>query len=101
MRPDKQGAYAVALAFNLADEAKRPLLARRLVELIRQKDNHVDTGIMTMSHLNHALTDEGYADVAYTLLLQETAPSWLAQVNEGATTVWEMWDPSRQSHWVT
>ena len=31
-------------------------------------------------------------DVAYTLLLNEDYPSWLYEVNMGATTVWERWN---------
>ena len=34
----------------------------------------------------------GYADVAFTLLTQETYPSWLYPVKMGATTIWERWD---------
>jgi alpha-L-rhamnosidase len=33
--------------------------------------------------------------VAYTLLLQETYPSWLYPVTKGATTIWERWDGIR------
>ncbi len=32
-----------------------------------------------------------YTDTAYKLLLQDTAPSWLYEVEKGATTVWETW----------
>jgi len=31
-------------------------------------------------------------DLAYTVLLQQTYPSWLYQVNACATTMWERWD---------
>ena len=37
------------------------------------------------------LAKYGYADTAYKLLLQDTAPSWLYEVKQGATTVWETW----------
>ncbi len=30
--------------------------------------------------------------MAYDLLLQEEYPSWLYEVNHGATTIWEHWD---------
>jgi alpha-L-rhamnosidase len=33
--------------------------------------------------------------VAYDVLLQETPPSWLYQVEAGATTIWERWDALR------
>jgi alpha-L-rhamnosidase len=38
------------------------------------------------------LSDFGYTDVAYDLLLQQTYPSWLYPVKMGATTIWERWD---------
>jgi alpha-L-rhamnosidase len=31
-------------------------------------------------------------DLAYELLLKEDFPSWLYQINKGATTIWEHWD---------
>ena len=34
----------------------------------------------------------GHRDLAYTLLFQDTAPSWLYEVAMGATTIWERWD---------
>ncbi len=39
-----------------------------------------------------ALHLAGRDDLAYRLLLQESYPSWLYQVNLGATTMWERWD---------
>ena len=38
------------------------------------------------------LTENGMADVAYTLLLQHKNPSWLYSVDQGATTIWERWN---------
>ena len=34
----------------------------------------------------------GRSDLAYDLLLQESYPSWLYCVNQGATTMWERWN---------
>src|SRR5690606_10940051 len=34
----------------------------------------------------------GHSDVAYELLNQESCPSWLYPVKQGATTIWERWD---------
>ncbi|MGI0501413.1 hypothetical protein ABY44_00005, partial [Burkholderia sp. ZZQ-2] len=39
-----------------------------------------------------ALTMTGHTDAAYDLLLEQECPSWLYQVVQGATTVWERWD---------
>jgi alpha-L-rhamnosidase len=38
------------------------------------------------------LSDNGYTETAYDLLLQESYPSWLYPVKMGATTIWERWD---------
>ena len=39
-----------------------------------------------------ALSRNGHLDEAYLMLLRREAPSWLYQVDRGATTVWERWD---------
>ncbi len=39
-----------------------------------------------------ALVHAGHVDEAYLMLLRLEAPSWLYQVEMGATTVWERWD---------
>jgi alpha-L-rhamnosidase len=38
------------------------------------------------------LAENGRPDVAMNLLLQDTQPSWLSQIERGATTIWETWE---------
>jgi alpha-L-rhamnosidase len=38
------------------------------------------------------LTQAGKVGTAFKLLLQDTFPSWLFSVKNGATTIWERWD---------
>ena len=45
-----------------------------------------------MPYLLDALWDHGERALARTILWQDTAPSWLYEVNLGATTIWENWD---------
>ncbi|NOZ28373.1 MAG: family 78 glycoside hydrolase catalytic domain [Chloroflexi bacterium] len=92
LSPNTQTAYVLALAFDLLSEEQRPEAARRLVEDIRRRDNHLSTGFVGTSYLCHVLSRMGYLDVAYTLLNQETYPSWLYALQWGATTIWERWD---------
>ncbi len=89
--PDSQATYVRALAFDLVSERRRPLVAARLVELIRKAGTHVGTGFLATAQLLPALADNGHLDVAYELLLQDTEPSWLTMVERGGTTVWEHW----------
>jgi alpha-L-rhamnosidase len=87
-----QTAYVLALQFDLLPEDVRPAAAKRLVDNIKDYDDHLTTGFLGASYLCHVLTRFGYTDIAYKLLLQETYPSWLYPVKMGATTIWERWD---------
>lgn len=96
---DTQVSYAVPLALGAFSEENAPLAARRLVETI-QRQNRDDGGVLRPEYslmtgfigtawISKALSDYGYSDVAYGLLQQETYPSWLYPVNQGATSIWE------------
>lgn len=87
-----QTAYVLALNFDMLPEALRASAAERLVQNIKDYNYHLTTGFLGTPYLCHVLTRFGYHDVAYTLLMQETYPSWLYPVKMGATTIWERWD---------
>jgi alpha-L-rhamnosidase len=90
-----QTSYVLALHFDLFPEELRQQAADRLVNNIKQYGNHLTTGFLGTPYLCHVLSRYGYSDVAYTLLLQKTYPSWLYPVTKGATTIWERWDGIR------
>ena len=92
IKGNTQTDYVLALAFDLLTPDKRAAAAKRLVDGIAAKGDHLSTGFVGVGHLTPTLTREGYVDVAYKLLLQETFPGWLYSVNNGATTIWERWD---------
>jgi alpha-L-rhamnosidase len=73
-------------------ENLRPLAAKYLVEDIADKNEHLSTGFVGVSYLLPMLTQSGYPNTAYQLLLQDSFPSWLFSVKHGATTIWERWD---------
>lgn len=84
---------ALALRFNLLPEGKRKKCAGNLSRLIREKfKTHLSTGFLGTPHLLHALSENGYHELAWELLEQTTFPSWLFPVLNGATTMWEHWD---------
>ncbi len=87
-----QTAHIVALYFGLVPEQWRQGIAKRLVELLAERDGHLVTGFVGTPYFCHALSGNGYTKEAYDLLLKEDFPSWLYQVKAGATTVWEHWD---------
>jgi len=87
-----QTSYVLALMFDLLPEDLRAKSAKFLVDDIKGRRNRLSTGFLGTPYLCHVLSDNGYTDVAYDLLLQETYPSWLYPVKMGATTIWERWD---------
>jgi len=89
---DTQASYVRALEFGLVPEGLVPAAVSRLVELIRAAGTHLTTGFLSTAYLLPVLADNGRADVAYELLQQRTAPSWLTMVDRGATTIWEEWE---------
>lgn len=95
-----QTACVLALHFGITDNAAET--AKQLNELVTEC-GHLKTGFVGTPYLLHALSDNGYAETAYSLLLREEYPSWLFSVKMGATTIWEHWDSMREdgSMWST
>lgn len=89
---DEQTAYLLALGFNLVTNDLRPAMIAHLERAVAEKDNHLSTGFLGTPMLTPVLTEVGRADLAYTVLQQQTYPGWLFSVKNGATTIWERWD---------
>ncbi|WP_296665749.1 family 78 glycoside hydrolase catalytic domain [Demequina sp.] len=84
--------YALAICFGLLDQADQAAGAARLAELVRERGHIITTGFAGTPFVTWALSENGYLEDAYRLLLQTNCPSWLYAVTMGATTIWERWD---------
>jgi len=80
----------LALYFDIAENKKE--VAAQLADMIIENGRRLKTGFVGTPYLLHALSQNGYSELAYDLLLQDEFPSWLYSVKCGATTVWEHWD---------
>ena len=87
-----QTGYALAFTMDLIPAELREKAAAKYVDEVKRFDWHLATGFIGTPRLLPGLNAAGRDDVAYRLLLQETYPSWLFQVKNGATTMWERWD---------
>ena len=98
-----QTALVLILNFNLCTDEERPILAKKLVDLIGEFGDRMTTGFVGTPYIMHVLSENGYTDIAYKLLLQEKNPSWLYSVCHGATTMWEHWNSIKEdgSFWST
>mgnify|MGYP002400940162 CR=1 FL=1 len=87
-----QTAYVLALHFGLVPGEGRATAVRELVRNIEKNDFHLATGFVGTPYLLDVLENNGHLDLAYKLLEQESFPSWLFPIKNGATTIWERWD---------
>ena len=98
-----QTSLLLILHFGLYEEHEKAALVDKLVELIEDFGGRMSTGFVGTPLILRVLSDNGRADVAFNLLLQEKNPSWLFSVNQGATTMWEHWNSQKEdgSFWST
>lgn len=90
-----QTAYVLALNFDMLPENLREPAVEKLAQNIKNYNNHLTTGFLGTPYLCHVLSRFGKTDLAFTLLMQESYPSWLYPVKMGATTIWERWNGIR------
>ncbi len=87
-----QCGYALAFTLDLVPAHLRAQVAQQFANSIAQSDYHLSTGFIGTPRLLPALHNAGLDNLAYTVLLQQTYPSWLYQITLGSTTMWERWD---------
>jgi alpha-L-rhamnosidase len=90
-----QSGCAIALEFHIAPEGEREAIADALAANVRAENGRISTGFLGTPLVLHALSKAGRFDEAFLMLLCRDVPSWLYQVEMGATTVWERWDALR------
>jgi alpha-L-rhamnosidase len=88
-----QTSSVLPLYFGMVPEDFRPAVVETLVRNIERKsDSHVGTGLVGAQWLMRTLSDNGQADLAFKIATQKTYPGWGYMVEQGATTVWELWN---------
>ena len=81
------------LAFGMVPATNRQGVLEALIAKTKHQDHgHIGTGLIGGQWLMQVLSDNGHADVAYEIASQTTYPSWGYMVDQGATTIWELWN---------
>lgn len=88
---DFQGIYVIALKNGLVPQKLKKAAVNRLCSLIQKNQGCLDTGFLSIPFLMDVLCENGRRNTAYSLLFQTKCPSWLYEVEKGATTMWESW----------
>ena len=89
---DRQAKLVRPLALGLLDGEEKRAAQKRLVKAVNDFHYCVGTGFLSTAFLLGTLTEAGEVQTAYKMLENTEKPSWLAEVLEGATTVWENWE---------
>ena len=92
IKGNSQTAYVLALAYDLLDEPFRSRAGKHLIEKLEERNWHLSTGFVGTKDLMLVLAKIGRNDAAYRLVHNDTFPSWLFCIKNGATSIWERWD---------
>jgi alpha-L-rhamnosidase len=86
-------ANLLPLAFGLVPPADEEKVFQQIVQKIMvENKGHISTGVVGTQWLMRWLTKFGRADIAYKLSTNTTYPSWGYMAENGATTIWELWN---------
>ncbi len=77
---------------NLYTEEEKPVAAKHLAEVIEKDGYHMSCGIFGTKYVFDALSNYGYADVAYKMATNPEMPSYAHWINAGMTTICERWE---------
>ena len=92
IKDSSQTGFALAFTMGLVPPDLRQKMSDQFAHEIDRYNDHLATGFIGTPRLLPGLHLAGRDDLAYKLLLNETYPSWLFEVKNGATTMWERWN---------
>jgi alpha-L-rhamnosidase len=97
-------ANILPLSFGMVPEGVKEKVFSNIVDKIMTVNNgHISTGMIGTQWLMRGLTAYGRPDIAYRIATNRDYPSWGYMAEQGATTIWELWNgdtanPAMNSH---
>ena len=86
-----QTQMSVPLQWGVVPDDMRAKVAANLAKRVQADNKHLDVGLLGTKAILNALSENGYADLAFTLAAQKDFPSWGWWIVNGATTLYENW----------
>ncbi|MGN6641449.1 MAG: alpha-L-rhamnosidase-related protein, partial [Verrucomicrobiota bacterium] len=97
--PGTQASQSFALYSDLVPAELAPKALDGLLKNIRdERRGHLSTGIMGTKFMLDVLSRNGQAETAYGIVTQTNFPGWGWMLANGATTLWEHWALSTNTH---
>lgn len=88
-RCETQTCYAMLLAFGMVEDKYAQGAADRLAEIIERNGGKMKVGILGARYLFSALSERGYAGLAYKMIVRKTFPGYGEWVKKGCTSLLE------------
>ena len=92
-----QTELSAPLFWGLVPDDMKSKVAANLANAVTANNNMLDVGLLGTKAILSALSDNGYADIAYKLAIQDAYPSWGYWIVNGATTFYENWTLDTQA----
>ncbi|MBO6263016.1 MAG: family 78 glycoside hydrolase catalytic domain [Clostridia bacterium] len=89
VKAETQTAQCMAIDKGLFPESLKEKAVEELVRRIKRDNWHMNVGVVGGLKLFDVLSENGYADLAYKLIVQPTPPSYGYIEARGSTTLWE------------
>jgi alpha-L-rhamnosidase len=86
-----QTEMAVPLYWGIVPDEWKALIAGNLAKRVQADSARLDVGLLGTKAILNALSENGYADLAFRLASSRTYPSWGWWMVNGATTLYENW----------
>lgn len=92
---DTQTSCAMAIFYGLleTEEEKQKVLDYLLNLIVNKDKEHFNVGVLGNKVLFRVLCDNGYADLAYKMVVRTDFPAFGNLIARGATSLWEFHDP--------
>lgn len=89
---DRQAKLVRPLALGLLDGDTKEQAQKRLVRAVENYHYKIGTGFLSTPFILGVLSEAGELETAYKMLECTENPSWLYEIENGATTIWESWE---------
>ena len=87
-----QTELSAPLYWGIVPNEYKERVAKNLADKVIQDKKHINVGLLGSKSILNALSENGYANLAYEMAAQETFPSWGYWIKNGATTLLENWN---------
>lgn len=84
-----QTSQCVAMSVGVFNDDEKEKAYARLIDFIKEKDYHLDCGMLGLRYIFHVLFDNGDGEIALKMITREDAPSYGNMIKLGGTALFE------------